>query len=489
MIYKTIIYNDTSYFISGLTSDSRMVKTGMAFLAVRGTVMNGTDFIYDAIENGAQVIITHMDIQDSLSDIPNTIQVIYCKNPRRVYAQMCNVFYMPKPRYIMMVTGTNGKTSVANFATQLLQKCGKSAISVGTMGVQGAIQDDSISLTTPEPADLHRILYDAHTQHNVEYACLEASSHGLNMCRLDGLSVQVGAFTNLSHDHLDYHGNMASYFKAKSRLFSHVLPPQSTAVLNAGTKEFCHLQHICLARDIRVISYGVVGKKMVGVPDIHVYALSTTETGFYVHMTIMKQRICTHIPLIGAFQLENVLCALGLVLQNGLNISDIMPHLSHITPVCGRMQFVVKTPLGADIYLDYAHTPNALQTALQALREHTQNRLIIVFGCGGNRDNDKRPKMGKIACDYADAVFVTDDNPRHENPATIRKQIIKGNRMKCVDAGNRIDAIAHALHTAEQGDIVLVAGKGHETGQIIGDTIYPHSDVQTITQIIQDMRT
>ncbi len=489
MTYKTITYNRKSYRICGITCDSRLVTAGMAFLAVRGTVVDGTTFINEAVQNGATVIITHADMGDKLSHIAHAVRILYSDSPRQVYAKLCHAFYQPQPACIMAVTGTNGKTSVTHFALQLWQRTQKAAISLGTMGMHGVVEDTTACLTTPEPAVLHRILHRVHCRHNVQYACIEASSHGLDMRRLDGVSLRAAAFTNLSHDHLDYHGDMETYFQAKLHLFSHVLRPHGTAVLNASDGYFCRLQQLCLSRSIRVVSYGVVGKDMAVVPDIHVYALSTTDTGVYVHMSVMQQAFCTHIPLIGKFQLENILCALGLVLQSGLTASQVLPYLSHLTPVCGRMQNVAQTPSGARVFVDYAHTPDALQTALQALRLHTQNRLIAVFGCGGNRDIQKRAVMGKIASQYADKVYITDDNPRCEPPAIIREHILQGGGSNCTDAGNRTDAIHTAIQDTQQGDIVLVAGKGHETGQIIGDTTHPYSDIDTVRNLIQDMHT
>ena len=485
MTYRDITYKGSVYRIRGLTADSRLVKPYMAFMAVRGTALDGTQFIADAISRGASLIITHADMVDNPPVLPDLVQILYVGNPRRVYAYFCHLFYAPKPNTIMAVTGTNGKTSVANFTMQLLQKIGQKSIAVGTMGVHGAMQDTNTHLTTPEPSVLHRILYQAHVEYGADYACLEASSHGLDMCRLDGLSVQAGAFTNLSHDHLDYHRDMPAYFNAKLRLFSHVIARGGVAVLNASTKYFYQIQQVCFDRGIRVVSYGVVGENMAVVPDIYAYSIRPTVTGFYVHMSVMNQSVCIHIPLIGKFQLENVLCALGLSLQSGIAVGQIIPHLADISPIAGRMEYVAKTPSGGVVYVDYAHTPEALKIVLQALRLHTKGRLLVVFGCGGNRDANKRPVMGKIAFAYADKAFVTDDNPRHEDPQKIRTEILQGG--ECIDAGNRVQAIHMALGSVQQDDILVIAGKGHETGQIIGDTVQPHNDADSIRNFIRDM--
>lgn len=471
---RTVSYENKDYHITGITSDSRKVQSGMMFVAIRGTILDGTDFIDDAITKGARIILTHTGTR-----LPDSVQGIYVDNPRHVYAQLCGQFYHLKPPHIMAVTGTNGKTSVAHFYMQLCHYHGKKSMCVGTMGVLGDGARMTDCLTTPEPAILHHILQSACVQHGVTHVGLEASSHGLDMYRLDGVPISVAGFTNISRDHLDYHGDMETYIQAKMRLFRHILSADGTAVINRNAPEFHRIASICKTRGITVVSYDVYSTDA----DIYMDTITLKPTGFDVCICVFGQKYSVSLGLIGAFQLENVACAVAMAIQGGIPVENAVSYMEELHPVCGRMQYICTTPNGGSVYVDYAHTSDALKTVLKALRCHTHNRLLAVIGCGGDRDVGKRPMMGDILQRYADIGYVTDDNPRSEDAHSIRNQILAGAGDTCVDAGNRENAIRMAMQDLEHGDILVVAGKGHETGQVIGDTTYDFNDADVINKV------
>jgi UDP-N-acetylmuramoyl-L-alanyl-D-glutamate--2,6-diaminopimelate ligase len=376
--------------------------------------------------------------------------------------------YKRQPREIAAVTGTNGKTSVAVFVRQIWERLGRKAASLGTLGLMPPRADAPAALTTPDPVELHRCL-DALAGDGVEALAMEASSHGLDQYRLDGVRLSAAAFTNLSRDHLDYHDGMEGYLAAKARLFGALLPAGGTAVLNADVPEFVALESLCRERGQVILTYGYAGR------DLRLLALHPEPAGLTLELEILGTRHTVGLTLAGAFQAHNLLAAVGLVLAGGADAEAVIATLPHLEGVPGRVEPVGATPAGGQVYVDYAHTPDALATVLQAMRPHVRGRLWVVFGAGGDRDPGKRPLMGEAAARHADAVVVTDDNPRSEDPAAIRAQIMPA----CPDAtevGERRAAIDFALARLEAGDVLVIAGKGHESGQIVGDTVLPFDD-------------
>ncbi|HVA34840.1 MAG TPA: UDP-N-acetylmuramoyl-L-alanyl-D-glutamate--2,6-diaminopimelate ligase [Stellaceae bacterium] len=451
--------------ILGLTSDSRDVKPGYLFAALAGAREDGRRYVDDALARGAAAVLTDA----APLDRPIGVPVIADANPRRRLARMAARFYAPQPATIAAVTGTNGKTSVAVFARQIWAAQGLKAASIGTIGLvaPGVVRPGA--LTTPDPVKLHEILRNL-TRAGVEHVALEASSHGLDQFRLDGLTLATAAFTNLTRDHLDYHGDMARYFAAKRRLFAELLPQSGTAVINVDDQSGRTLAAVATSRGQRLISYGTA-------PDAELRLVSATPTarGLAVEIGIGSERRRLDLPLLGTFQAMNALAAIGLAIATGTTPAAALDALPHLEGVPGRMELAATHPTGAPLIVDYAHTPDALETALTALRPHTTKRLVVVFGCGGDRDAGKRPQMGAIAARLADIAVVTDDNPRSEEPAAIRRAILAacpGGR----EIGDRRTAIRAAAKLLEAGDLLLIAGKGHESGQIVGARTLPFDD-------------
>jgi UDP-N-acetylmuramoyl-L-alanyl-D-glutamate--2,6-diaminopimelate ligase len=393
-------------------------------------------------------------------------------DPRRRLALMAARFYDMQPRTIAAVTGTNGKTSVASFTRQIWQRLGHEAASLGTLGLVPPRPDAPQSLTTPDPVELHRCLA-ALAKDGIDHLVMEASSHGLDQRRLDGVAIGAAAFTNLTRDHLDYHGGMDAYLAAKRRLFGELLDVEGTAVLNADDPASTGLAAACAARGLRVLTYGTQGR------DLRLLHQRPTQRGQRLTLEIDGRRHEVSLLLAGTFQAANVLAALGLVLATGAQTPGALDRaldvLGGLEGVPGRLEPVGRTPAGGEVYVDYAHTPDALQTVLQALRPHASARLHVLFGCGGDRDPGKRPMMGEIAARLADAVIVTDDNPRSEDPATIRRAILAA-APRAEEIGDRGEAIARAVATLSAGDVLVIAGKGHESGQIVGDRVLPFDD-------------
>jgi len=452
--------------IVGLAADSRDVRPGYLFAAISGSEADGRDFIPDAVGHGAVAVLAPPGTAITDSDIP----LITDDNPRRRLAQMAARFFQAQPETAVAVTGTNGKTSVATFSEQLWRSLGHRAASVGTLGVHGDDLDLPLAHTTPEPVTLHRALSDI-AGHGIDHVAMEASSHGLDQYRLDGVRLQAAAFTNLSHDHLDYHSGEDAYLAAKARLFSEVLPMGATAVLNADQLVYPALAEICAKRGLTTLTYGRAGR------DIHLISAAPNNKGQLLELQVLGRDYQVQLPLSGGFQAENALCALGLILACGADAAAAVDALASLEGIKGRLQRVAEHPDGAPIYIDYAHTPEALDHVLQALKPHTAGRLAVVFGCGGDRDRAKRRVMGEVACSYADTVIVTDDNPRHEDAAAIRREVMAG----CHDAteiAGRADAIRSAITNLNAGDLLVIAGKGHEQGQIIGDEVHPFDDAE-----------
>jgi UDP-N-acetylmuramoyl-L-alanyl-D-glutamate--2,6-diaminopimelate ligase len=464
--------------IVGITADSRQVRPGFLFAALRGTQWDGRAFAADAVRKGAAAILT--DDADALAldpDARRRVAVIADPNPQRRLALLAARFYARQPHTIAAVTGTNGKTSAAHFTREIWVHLGYPAASLGTLGLVSPAGRRPGALTTPDPVALHRDLAELAAQ-GVEHAAIEASSHGLAQFRLDGVSVAAAAFTNLTRDHLDYHGDMVSYRAAKQRLFSDLLRVGGAAILNADSMEFTGLAALCRARGHPVIGYGSASGA-----ELRVLERAPYHAGQRLRLSLSGQRRDIDLPLVGEFQAMNVLAALGLVISTGTPVDEAARTLGHLTGVPGRLQRVGETATGAAVFVDYAHTPDALATVLAALRPHTESRLAIVFGAGGDRDRGKRPLMGQVASELADLVYVTDDNPRSEPPDEIRRAIIAA-APHAIEIGERREAIGAAVAQLRRGDILVIAGKGHETGQIVGDKVLPFDDVLVASDAI-----
>ncbi len=452
--------------ISGLTADSRRVAAGYLFAALPGSRVDGRDFIPQALDKGAAAVLAPEGTR--MPDGRRDVALITDANPRRRLALLAARFYGRQPETACAVTGTNGKTSVASFTRQLWQALGHPAASLGTLGLQPPRADAPASLTTPDPVELHRCLAALARDH-IDHVVLEASSHGLDQYRLDGIRVSAAAFTNLTRDHLDYHGTMEAYLAAKLRLFTELLQPEGTAVVNVDDPAGAEISAACRARGVKLISYGK------GAADLRLLSQEPTATGQNLKLEVFGKAYDVALPVAGAFQGENVLAALGLVLAGGADTDRAVAALTQVSGVPGRVELVGATPAGGHVYVDYAHTPDALETVLKALRPHTAARLFVIIGCGGDRDRGKRPQMGRIAVTLADQAIITDDNPRSEDPATIRQEMLV-EAPGAQEIGDRGAAIATAVAALGPGDVLVIAGKGHETGQIVGGQVLPFDD-------------
>lgn len=460
--------------VAGITSDSRLVKPGYLFAALPGNKNDGATYIDDAIQNGAVAILAQPGT--ILPKSAGGIALIEDPNPRRRFARMAAKFYGVQPNTIVAVTGTNGKTSTASFCRQIWAYLQKSSASVGTLGIEAPqlnwpVPASGYSLTTPDPVTLHHEFSEL-AKAGVTHLAMEASSHGLDQYRLDGVTIRAAGFTNLTRDHLDYHGSMGAYFNAKARLFSEVLPSGSLAVINADSEYAKRLEDLAVTFGHQVILYGKKGR------DITLLSQKPTENGQKLVINMFGEQYDVDLPVAGTFQAVNALCALGMTVglePDPKRYAKYIDALRHLTGVRGRLEHVASHPNGAAIYVDYAHTPDALETVLNALRPHTVNKLHVVFGCGGDRDPGKRPMMGDIAVRLADKVIVTDDNPRTENPKKIRQQIMDA-APGAVEIGDRRKAIESAVSALKKGDVLVIAGKGHEQGQIIDRVTHPFDD-------------
>lgn len=468
---------------TGLTQDSRKVEAGFLFAALPGTKVDGRDYIKAALEKGARGILVPAGtaVEDARAI------VIEDGNPGKRFAKLAAAFYGAQPKEIVAVTGTNGKTSTVTFAQQIWSALGKKSASLGTLGVRVSGADIKIdkagSMTTPDPVTLHRDLKTL-AGHGVQHLAMEASSHGLDQFRLDGVKVRAAGFTSFSRDHMDYHKDEAEYLAAKTRLFSEVCETGGVAVLNADIPEFTALKKAAQAHGLMVWSYGEAGQQ------IKIIALSSVPDGQMLDLELFGKVYRVHLPLAGRFQAYNALCALGLVLCEDTAQQDkAVAALEKLTSVPGRLQSVTGHPKGAGIYVDYAHTPDAIETVLKALRPHVSGKLVCIFGCGGDRDPGKRPLMGKAAAEYADIAIVTDDNPRSEDPASIRAAAQGGAPDKITNIAGRAEAIHYALSLLEAGDVLALTGKGHEEGQEFANgRIEPFSDVEETQKQIRILK-
>ena len=463
--------------ITGLAVDSREVKPGFLFAALPGSKVHGAEFIEYALRMRAAAILTDADGAIIAADhlVSTDAAVIVAEDPRQALAQTASLWFGAHPTIVLAVTGTNGKTSVSTFCRQIWEVMGIAGVNLGTTGVEGA-WSYPLKHTTPEPITLHRVMAEA-SRNGVTHVAMEASSHGLDQRRLDGVVLAAAGFTNFSQDHLDYHETFAAYFNAKMGLFDRVLSEDGVAVVNLDDPKGQEVARLCTKRGQEVIGVGkgegarlrLVGQRFDG-------------TGQDLLFTWQGDAHQTRLDLIGGFQAENVLLAAGLVIAAGAVPEEVFEALPKLGTVHGRMELAATRENGAAVFVDYAHTPDALATAIQAMRPHVMGRIIVIIGAGGDRDVAKRPLMGAAAAKHADIVIVTDDNPRSEDPAAIRAAVLAGaadaGAASLSDVGDRAEAILRGIDMLAPGDALLIAGKGHETGQIVGDSVLPFDDVE-----------
>jgi len=455
--------NGSTAQVTGFAIDHRKVAPGTIFGAFKGAVFDGEDFITEAIESGAVAVVARPGAAvDGAAHVATD-------EPRREFARLAAKFFAPFPETVIAVTGTNGKTSNVELVRQLWRMAGNPSASIGTLGVTTADEQVTTGLTTPDIVTFLSNMAGL-AREGITHAAFEASSHGLSQYRTEGLPVRAAAFTNFSRDHLDYHGTMESYFEAKMRLFDEVVEPDGAAVVWMDDPKSGEVLRICEARGLRVLTVGKAGEtlRLVDRQSSQLGQTLTIETAGKTHKVTL--------PLIGAYQAANALTAAGLALATGGELGQTLQNLARVQPVRGRLERAVITRAGAPVYVDYAHTPDAIVSAIEALRPHARGRLIIVFGAGGDRDVGKRPEMGSEARRLADLVIVTDDNPRSEDAAAIRRDILAG-APDAREVPGRREAVATSIAQAGTDDIILVAGKGHEQGQIIGERVLPFDDV------------
>ncbi|MBV0890699.1 UDP-N-acetylmuramoyl-L-alanyl-D-glutamate--2,6-diaminopimelate ligase [Paracoccus sp. Z118] len=459
--------------ITGLSVDSRSVRDGHLFAALPGTALHGGEFIQYALRQGAAAILTDRQGASIAADVlaGSEAAVVVAEDPRAALAGAAALWFEAQPETVVAVTGTSGKTSVATFTRQIWQALGHSAISLGTMGVEG---DHSAKLahTTPEPVTLHRVLSEA-AEAGVTHAAMEASSHGLDQRRLDGVRLRAGAFTNFSQDHLDYHRDFDEYFAAKALLFSRLLQPGDAAVINTDGERGRQMAEIARDRELKLTTVGTGAGC-----DLRILGQRYDATGQDLRFSMDGQTHLIRLNLIGGFQAENVLAAAGLAIAAGDTPGRVLAALPNLTTVRGRMELAAIRENGAAVFVDYAHKPGAVVAALQSLRPHVMGRIIVVIGAGGDRDKGKRPLMGQAAREHADVVYVTDDNPRTEDPAAIRAEVMAGAGPDATEVPDRAEAILRAVDALQPGDALLIAGKGHETGQIVGSDVFPFDDAE-----------
>ena len=451
--------------IAGLASDSRDVKPSFLFAALPGTRASGVDFIPDAVARGAVAVLAPDGTEPGLA---RGASLVTDPNPRHRLAVAAARYYGAQPAVVACITGTNGKTSVADFTRQIWRASGPKAASLGTLGARVDGEQRPLRHTTPDPIALHRVLAELAAE-GIDHLALEASSHGLAQHRLDGVRVKAAAFTTFSRDHMDYHADPDAYFATKARLFEQVMPAEGTAVLNADDARVARLAERCRARGQRVLTYGSVGA------DLRLLARHDTEVGQDLSVAVLGTVHDIALPLPGAFQAHNALAALGLALATGVDAADALHAFRALDGVPGRLQPIAGHPAGAAVFVDYAHTPDALAAALRAVRPLAPRTLIAVFGCGGERDVGKRREMGEVAARLADRVIVTDDNPRREDPALIRRAVLDA-CPGAVEVGDRSRAIRTAIEGLGAGDGLLIAGKGHEREQIVGNRAIAFDD-------------
>jgi UDP-N-acetylmuramoyl-L-alanyl-D-glutamate--2,6-diaminopimelate ligase len=448
--------------VTGFAIDHRKVARGSVFGAFKGAVFNGEDFIGDAVERGAAAIVARAEAE--VARVPHLAD----PHPRRLFASLAAKFYAPYPETVVAVTGTNGKTSTVEMTRQIWRMAGHRSASIGTLGVTTSDDQVKTGLTTPDIVTfLHNMA--GLKRMGISHVAYEASSHGLDQHRAEGVPLKAAAFTNFSRDHLDYHPTMEEYFEAKMRLFDELLPADAAAVVWTDDPKSAEVTERVQRRGIRLLTVGRAGETIRLVEQV----ATTLGQSLTIEHDGTRHRLA--LPLIGAYQAANVLVSAGLAMATGINFDRAFSAMQRVAPVRGRLERAVISREGVPVYVDYAHTPDALEAAIAALRPHVDGRLITVFGAGGDRDQGKRPEMGAVAARLSDLVIVTDDNPRSEDPAAIRSAIMAA-VPSATEVPGRREAIAEAIRMARAGDIILLAGKGHETGQIVGDRVLPFDD-------------
>jgi len=460
--------------VTGVTSDSRKVKPGFLFIAIAGNKADGGAYALKAVEAGAIAIVA----EHRPDGLPQRALFVQVGNARRTLALAASSFYPRQPATIAAVTGTSGKTSVAAFTREIWTTLGLSAASIGTVGVVSPKGEVYGSLTTPDPVDLHRSL-DELAGDGVTHLALEASSHGLDQHRLDGIRIAAGAYTNLSRDHLDYHPTLEAYLAAKLRLFTDLIVAEGTAVINVDDE---HAPQVVAAAKARGLTLMTVGRQGDGIRIADVAIDGFAQRVAFAHGGHVYH---VKLPLVGAFQVYNAAVAAGLAIATGAEPAAVFAALEKLTGAKGRLEFAGSYN-GAPIFIDYAHKPDALAKALEALRPYASGRLVVVFGAGGDRDPGKRPMMGEIARNNADHVIVTDDNPRGEEPAAIRAAILAA-APGAIEIGDRAQAIRDGIMKLKSGDVLLIAGKGHESGQIVGTQVLPFSDHEEVATVLKEL--
>lgn len=452
--------------ITGMTADSRKVQPGFLFAALQGTASDGRKFVPQAVEAGAAAILSDGGVEKV--PVPHVI----ADEPRQALALAAKRFHNSQPETVVAITGTNGKSSTVDFLRQIWSRAGLGAASMGTLGAIGPGGKIDVGHTTPDPVTIHETLRELVRQ-GVTHCAMEASSHGLEQYRLDGVDLAAVAFLNFTQDHLDYHDTMEAYLDAKLRLFRQLGRKGMPAIVNADSDHRDVFETAAKNADLQIVSFGWRGE------DLWIDEIMPRATGQVLNLFWRDvEQKPLELPLIGEFQALNALAAAAIALSLGLSFEQVADGLTHLRPVKGRLELVGKTPLGAGVFVDYAHTPDGLDVLLRAVRPHTAGRLKVIFGCGGDRDARKRPIMGEIATRQADDVIVTDDNPRTEDAATIRKAILAA-APGAREIADREEAIRTIVAELKKGDTLVIAGKGHETGQIVGKTVIPFSDQDT----------
>lgn len=457
--------------VTGLTCDSRAVKPGYVFAALPGAVSDGRDYIEQAIKAGAAGILSTVGLNPNAPYLGSAM-------PRLDYSKMAARLYPNQPQTVVAITGTNGKSSTVDFLRQIWAYAGHAAACFGTIGVRSPSGYRPTAHTTPDAVALHQTLEDL-AKEGVTHVALEASSHGLDQYRLDGTRITASGFTNLTQDHFDYHGDMETYFQAKARLFAELTPEAAPVIINVDDEYGQELAGLCAQLGQKVTQVGLSGT------DIQIVSLTPRASALRLELAMGYDVLEVELPLAGLFQAYNAVTAMGLALATGVERDVALAALGQLKGVAGRMELAGKTAKGAPIFVDFAHSEGGLKTLLESVRPHTQGKIVLVFGCGGDRDTDKRAKMGRVAAALADEVIVTDDNPRSETPALIRAAVLKG----CPDAseqGDRAKAIREGISRLGKNDCLIIAGKGHEQGQIIGKKTIPFSDVDEVKKALKE---
>ena len=475
---KKLNFREFNPGIKGISCDSKKILKNFVFVATKGENNDGHKYIFDAIKKGAIfIVIERKELEKNLKK--KRINFIYTKNSRLFLSKIASNFYVNQPKNIFAVTGTNGKTSVAFITNEIWRNCNIKSASIGTLGVISDEYKKKLELTTENSIEIHKILSILHKK-KINHICCEASSHGLDQHRLDNIKLDVAAFTNISQDHFDYHKNFKNYFNSKMRLFLKVLKKGGVAIINSDLPETKKILNLCKKNKIKTFTYGY---NSTDLKLVTFYKENNIQKIIINH----KNKILNYtIPIIGDFQIYNSLCAICLAYFSGISINKCLKTIKKIPQIPGRLESITipnKMKKRISIFIDYAHTPDALKKTLQTLKKNSV-KLSVVFGCGGDRDKKKRSLMGKIANSLADKIYITDDNPRYEPAKKIRKEIIS-NCPKAIEIKNRYLAIKKAINSCEEGENLLIAGKGHEDYQIIGKKIYKFSDKETVLEILK----